>query len=56
MYYQTIIITFDVKNDPPCLAKAGDKIQFIPIDLETYQNLIKQIELGTYLIESEIYE
>jgi len=47
---------FDVKNDPPCLAKAGDKIQFIPIDLETYQNLIKQIELGTYLIESEIYE
>ncbi len=46
---------FDVKTDPPCFAKAGDKIQFVPIDLKMHQDLTEQIQLGTYLIENEVY-
>ncbi len=46
---------FDVKTDPPCFAKAGDKIQFVPIDIKTHQDLTKQIQLGTYFIENEVY-
>ncbi|MEN8125506.1 MAG: 5-oxoprolinase subunit PxpB [Bacteroidota bacterium] len=47
---------FDVRSDPPCFAKAGDKIQFVPIDLNTHQKIAEQIKSGTYIIEKEVYE
>lgn len=42
---------FDVEKDPPCFAKSGDKVQFVPIDRKEYDKLVQQIEKGTYKIE-----
>ncbi len=42
---------FDVEKDPPCFAKSGDKVQFIPIDRKEYDKVIQQVEKGTYKIE-----
>ncbi len=42
---------FDAEKDPPCFAKSGDKVQFIPIDRKEYDKLIHQVEKGTYKIE-----
>jgi inhibitor of KinA len=44
---------FDVEKDPPCFAKPGDKIQFIPINREQYNQISEQVEKGTYKIEIE---
>lgn len=45
---------FDVSNDIPCFAKAGDKIQFVPISLDKYNDLIVLVKAGVYQIESEV--
>jgi len=42
---------FDVEKDPPCFAKSGDKVQFIPIDRTEYDKVTQQVEKGTYKIE-----
>lgn len=46
---------FDADTNPPCFAKPGDKIQFIPIDKEMYKTIKNQVKLGTYTMESEAY-
>ena len=46
---------FDVNEFPPCFAVAGDKIQFVPIDLKEYDLIKKQIESGKYVPQSEVY-
>ncbi len=45
---------FDVKNNPPCFAKAGDKIQFVSINLKSHQKIMEQIKSGAYQIETEV--
>lgn len=45
---------FDVTKDIPCFAKAGDKIQFVPISLKEYQDLIVLVNSGVYQLESEV--
>lgn len=46
---------FDVDNEPPCFAKSGDKVQFIPIDRAQYNTIVNQMEKRTYKIEFETY-
>lgn len=46
---------FDVGKFPPCFAVAGDKVQFFPIDLEEYEKILKQVESGNYVPQSEVY-
>ena len=46
---------FNVKVFPPCFAVGGDKLQFVPIGLEEHGRIRKQVEAGTYEIESEVY-
>ena len=44
---------FDVSKENPCFAKAGDRVQFYPISLETYKNIKTLVEAGVYQLESE---
>jgi len=46
---------FDVDKFPPCFAVAGDKVQFVPIDLEEHDKILKEVESGNYVPQSEVY-
>lgn len=45
---------FNAKNNPPCFAKTGDQIQFVPVKVNTYNKIKSQVENNTYIIESEM--
>lgn len=47
---------FDASKDIPCFAKAGDKIQFVPISVMEYQNISTLVKEGVYQIESEVID
>ena len=49
------ITFFDVKVFPPCFAVAGDKVQFVPIDIKEHERITKEVESGTYVPQSEVY-
>lgn len=38
----------------PCFATAGDHIQFVPISLDSHQEIASKIKKGTYSLEQEI--
>ncbi len=50
----TPILFFDLTKEQPCFAKSGDKIKFIPVDLDSYKNIQNQIEKGSYIIPKTI--
>lgn len=45
---------FNSHSSIPCFAKAGDKIQFVPVSLEKYQAIVKEIDDNSYQIENEL--
>lgn len=45
---------FDPNLEPPCFAKAGDKISFMPISIEEFKSIRLMIAGGTYKLESEV--
>lgn len=44
------------KKKEPCFAKAGDKIQFVPVSKTVYDSIVLQIKQGKYIIESEVID
>lgn len=42
---------FNPKSEEPCFAKSGDEIQFYKIELEEYNQIKKQVEIGSYELE-----
>jgi len=44
---------FNPKINPPCFAKAGDKIKFKPITINEYNDIKVLVEAGVYQLESE---
>ncbi|MFG6687341.1 5-oxoprolinase subunit PxpB [Mariniflexile sp. HNIBRBA6329] len=46
---------FNPKSDPPCFAKAGDKIVFNPVSFKEYSDIKALVEAGVYQIESEVF-
>lgn len=42
---------FDPKSNPPCFAKAGDRIQFFAVTVEDYKNIREEVLKGEYKIE-----
>ncbi|MBA6152470.1 5-oxoprolinase subunit PxpB [Gelidibacter maritimus] len=50
------IAFFNPKLEQPCFAKAGDCIQFVPVDFKTHQEISSQVKNGTYKIESEVLD
>ena len=47
---------FNCESYLPCFAKAGDKIQFVPISIEAYNSILKAVKNGSHNIESEIID
>ena len=45
---------FNTNHNPPCFAKAGDSIQFIPIHIEDYNRILEAVQNGSYQPESEV--
>ncbi|KAB1065946.1 5-oxoprolinase subunit PxpB [Salibacter halophilus] len=39
---------FDITKEQPCFAKAGDRIQFVSIDRETFHEIAAEEEKGNY--------
>lgn len=50
------IAFFNPKAEQPCFARAGDCIRFVPVDLETHQEISLHVKNGTYKIESEVID
>lgn len=44
---------FNPKINPPCFAKAGDKIKFKPITLNEYNDIKVLVDAGVYQLECE---
>ncbi|WP_299335434.1 5-oxoprolinase subunit PxpB [uncultured Psychroserpens sp.] len=47
---------FNVNNDVPCFAKAGDKIQFVSVSRSRYNSILHEVIDGTYILESEVLD
>ncbi|MGE0587779.1 MAG: 5-oxoprolinase subunit PxpB [Cyclobacteriaceae bacterium] len=43
---------FNPKSNPPCFAKAGDRIQFFAVNMEGYKDIRDKILKGEYKIET----
>ncbi len=39
---------FDISKSKPCFAKAGEFIQFVPVDLKTYEQILNKVREGKY--------
>lgn len=39
---------FDATKEQPCFAKAGDFIQFVAVDLETFKQISTEVKRGSY--------
>jgi inhibitor of KinA len=42
---------FDISQSNPCFAKAGDFIQFVSVDLETYERISEEVKAGRYQLK-----
>lgn len=51
---KTPIDFFDVNKKDPCFAKPGDKIQFVSISREEFNQITIQVDKIAYSIESEV--
>lgn len=51
---KTPINFFNIKNENPCFAKAGDKIKFIPISVEEFYQLEKEVAHNRYTISKTL--
>ena len=45
-----------MNTNPPCFAKAGDKIQFYPITKKMYDEIKMLVDAGVYQLESEVID
>lgn len=45
---RTPVRLFDLERDPPAVLEAGDYIRFVPVELEAYRDLERQVQAGTY--------
>ena len=52
----TPIRFFDVNKVIPCFAKAGDRIQFSPINKEEHARIEQLVNSGSYQMESEVID
>lgn len=47
---------FNPKNETPCFAKAGDRIQFYSISLKEYYDIKTLVNTGVYQMEREVLD
>jgi len=46
---------FDVNQERPSFASAGDRLQFIKVDKQEYKQISSEVKSGKYIIESKDY-
>lgn len=51
---KTPINFFDLIQQEPCFATAGDKIQFVSVSRDDYNVIFKKVDDSTYFLESEV--
>lgn len=51
---RTPVPVWDLRRDPPALLKPGDKVQFVPISLDRYEELVREAEAGPLRLEPEL--
>ncbi|MFL1011478.1 5-oxoprolinase subunit PxpB [Flavisericum labens] len=47
---------FNINNDKPCFASAGDRIKFHPITIKEHEAIKALVEANVYQIESEVVD
>lgn len=50
----TPVPLFDLKKEPPCFAKSGDKIKFSPVSFEEYAHVNELIKQGVYELSKTV--
>ena len=45
---------FDTSKNKPCFAKSGDKVKFMPINLDQYQQIETKLKIGEYQLEKQL--
>ncbi|MGC6429446.1 MAG: 5-oxoprolinase subunit PxpB [Jejuia sp.] len=45
---------FNIKDEDPCFAKAGDALKFYPVSLKVYNDIKTLADAGVYQMESEV--
>ncbi len=53
---RTPLKLYDPQRDPPMLLSAGHYIRFYPIEEDQYQDILRQVEAGTYQVQVKPYE
>lgn len=51
---RTPVSFFDPTKKQPCFAKAGDRIQFVSVSKDSYDEILSHVKNNTYVIESEV--
>lgn len=51
---RTPVPLWDLRRDPPALLQPGDKVQFVPIPLDQYEELVREAEAGSLRLEPEV--
>ena len=51
---KTPIKLFDINEENPCFAKAGDKIKFISVSKTEYDQILEKVKQKTYILKSEV--
>ncbi len=46
---------FDVNQERPCFASAGDRLKFVAVDKSAYEKILSKVKAKTYIIESKDY-
>jgi KipI family sensor histidine kinase inhibitor len=44
---------FDAERDPPVVIEAGDYIRFVPVGMDTYREVERQVLAGTYVLRTQ---
>lgn len=47
---------FNITNENPCFAKAGDALKFYPVSFKTYNDIKTLVDAGVYQLESEVMD
>ena len=45
---------FDLSKESPCFAKAGDKIKFVPININEYKRIEVEVAINFYKISNQV--
>jgi len=51
---RTPVRLFDAERDPPVVVEAGDYIRFLPVGIDRYREVERQVQAGTYTLRARV--